>query len=183
MTAVHRILLVTGAAAFALALGGCNKEANAGASDAASVQAALKADEKKWNDQFKSKDQMGLMAHYADDAFFVAPGVPGVSGSTEIGKTYAQALADHYFTISFASDKIDVAGSGDMAYARGHFSEKYQDPKSKKIVSDSGTYITVYKKQADGSWKAVEDIATADPATRKEEAATAVTPVQKISGI
>ena len=176
----HGLALVAGAAAATLALGGCQKAGGAGAS-ASAVSDALKADEKKWNDQFKSKDLEGLLSHYADDAFFVAPGVPGANGSTEIRKAYSDALADNYFTISFASDRTDVAGSGDMAYTRGHFSEKYQDPTSKKIVSDSGTYITVYKKQADGSWKAVEDIAVADPATRKEEAATAATPAKKIN--
>jgi len=145
------------------------------------VQTALKADEKKWNEQFKSKDLEGLASHYADDAYFVAPGVPGAKGSTEIRKAYADALADNYFSLSFASDRIDVAGSGDMAYDRGHFSEKYQDPKSKKIVSDSGTYLTVFKKQQDGSMKAVEDFATADPATRKETSATAAAPAKMIS--
>ena len=176
MTAHHKTVLLAGAA-LALTLSGCNKAASAG--DASAVQAALKADEKKWNDQFKSKDFEGLISHYADDAFFVAPGVTA-NGSTEIRKAYAAALADHYFELSFASDKVDVAGSGDIAYARGHFSEKYQDPKSKQIVSDSGSYVTVYKKQADGSWKAVEDVASADPATRKEAAPT-VTPAKMIS--
>jgi uncharacterized protein (TIGR02246 family) len=177
MTAIHKILMVASAAAFALALGGCNK--GAAASDPAAVKTAIQDDEKKWNDQFKSKDLEGLLSHYADDAFFVAPGVPSANGATEIRKAYAEGLADNYFTISFASDKIDSAG--DMAYARGHFSEKYQDPKSKKIVSDSGTYITVYKKQADGGWKAVEDIAVADPATRKETAPGASTPATMTS--
>src|SRR5438105_4948085 len=181
MNGVHKILMLCGATAVALTLGGCSKTGGAGASDPAAVQAALKADEKKWNDQFKSKDLNGLESHYADDAFFVAPGVPGANGSTEIGKAYAGALADNYFSLSFASDRIDVASSGDMAYARGHFSEKYQDLKSKKIVSDSGTYLTVFKKQQDGSWKAVEDFAAADPATRKETSAAAAAPAKMIS--
>lgn len=175
---MRKLIVLTGAAAFALPLGGCQKDA--GSADTAAITSAIKADEAKWNAQFKSKDLEGLASHYADDAFFVAPGVPGANGSTEIRKAYADALADNYFTISFASDKIDVAGSGDMAYARGHFSEKYQDPKSKQIVSDSGTYLTVYKKQQDGSWKAVEDFAAADPATRKETSAVAV-PAKMIS--
>ena len=181
MNGVHKIVMLCGAAAVALTLGGCGKTGGAGASDPGAVQTALKADEKKWNDQFKSKDLAGLEAHYADDAFFVAPGVPGASGSTEIGKAYADALADNYFSLSFASDRIDVAGSGDMAYDRGHFSEKYQDPTSKKIVSDSGTYLTVFKKQQDGSMKAVEDVALPDPATRKETSATAAAPAKMIS--
>ena len=179
MAQIHKLAMLGGAAAFVLTLGGCQKLMGSGASDAASVTTALKADEQKWNDQFKSKDLEGLLAHYADDAFFLAPGVPGAKGSTEIRKAYAGALADNYFSISFASDKIDV--SGDLAYARGHFSEKYQDPKSKQIVADSGTYVTVYKKQPDGSWKAVEDFAVVDPATRKEEAPKAAAPVKMIS--
>ncbi len=177
---MHKFALIAGLAAFGLTVSGCKAQVKAGA-DAGLVSDAIKADEKKWNDQFKSKDLEGLIAHYADDAFFVAPGVSGASGSTAIRKAYADALADNYFTISFANDKIDAASSGDVAYSRGHFSEKYQDPKSKQIVSDSGSYLTVYKKQADGSWKAVEDFAVADPATRKEEAPTAATPVKKIS--
>jgi len=179
MRGTHKVIALAGSAAFALTLGGCQEGASAG--DATIVTTALKADEKKWNDQFKSKDLEGLIGHYADDAFFVAPGVPGANGSTDIRKAYADALADNYFTLSFASDRIDAAGSGDMAYARGHFSEKYQDPKSKQIVSQGGSYLTVYKKQADGSWKAVEDLAAADPATHKEEAPKAAVPAKMIS--
>ena len=36
----------------------------------------------------------------------------------------------------------------------------YTDSKTKKVVNGQGTYVTVFKKQADGSWKAVADIAT-----------------------
>ena len=36
------------------------------------------------------------------------------------------------------------------------------NPKTKKPVEDKGAYITVYKKQADGNWKAIEDVATSE---------------------
>ena len=164
----HVSLGFLGAAALALTLGGCGKLAgSSGASDADSVKQAIKADEKKWNDQFKSKDLEGLLGHYADDAYFVAPGVKPASGDTEIRKTYADGTSDQNFAISFASDKIDVSSSGDMAYARGRFTEKYTDPKTQQVVSDSGSYVTVYKKQSDGSWKAEEDFAVADPGGAK----------------
>jgi len=32
------------------------------------------------------------------------------------------------------------------------------DAKRKKPVTDKGSYVTGYRKQADGSWKAVSDI-------------------------
>jgi uncharacterized protein (TIGR02246 family) len=167
MAGAHKFIALAGAAAVALTIGGCNKAAGTGAADAGAVKSAITADQKKWNDQFKSKDLEGLLSHYADDAFFIAPGVPAADGATAIRKAYAEGLSDRNFDIDIGSDKVDVAGSGDLAYVRGHFSEKYTDPKSGQVMSHTGTYLTVYKKQADGSWKSVEDFAVADPASEK----------------
>ena len=163
----HTIFALVGTAALALTVSGCqqNKSQAAGASDAGAVKDAIKADEKTMNDQFKSKDLEGLVGHYADDAFFIAPGLKGASGSTEVRKDYADALNDKNFNVTFGSDKMDVAASGDLAYTRGHFTETYTDPKTNKVMTNSGSYITVYKKQADGSWKAEEDFAAANPAS------------------
>lgn len=161
---VKASIALVGAAALALLVGGCEKQAK---SDPDAVKNAIKADEKKWNQEFQSKDTEALVSHYADDAFFVGPGVKGTDGSTEIRKAYAQASTDPAFSISFASDKVDAAASGDMAYSRGHFTEKYTDPKTSKVMTTSGSYLTVYKKQQDGSWKAVEDFAAADPDATK----------------
>ena len=177
MKNINRSAALIGAAASALLVGACNQ--SGGKSDPAAAEKAIKADQVKWNDDFKAKNLEALLSHYADDAFFVAPGVQA-EGSTAIRKLYAGALADNYFSVELASDKVDVASSGDLAYSRGHFSEKGQDPKTKKIVSDSGWFLTVYKKQADGSWKAVEDFAAADPSKQKETAPT-VTPPKMIS--
>jgi uncharacterized protein (TIGR02246 family) len=180
----HISMLLFGAAALALTLGACSKSASGGAADAGSVKQAVKADEKKWNSDFKSKDLEALLGHYADDAYFVAPGVKPANGSTEIRKAYADGTSDPNFAISFASDKIDVSGSGDMAYARGRFTEKYTDPKTQKAMTDSGSYLTVYKKQSDGSWKAVEDFAAADPDSAKPvEPGKAVTHPKMVSGL
>ncbi len=165
-TSISKALL--GAAAIGLTLGGCGKTGGGnGASDPGAIKQAIKADETQWNKDFKSKDMERLSNHYADDAFFIAPGGGGADGSTEIRKVYATASTDPAFDVQFSSDKIDVAGSGDLAYARGKFTEKYTDKKTGKVMTDSGSYITVYKKQDDGSWKAVEDFAVADPDTVK----------------
>ena len=98
------------------------------------------------------------------------PGSAAVSGDG-VRKAYEAALKDPNFTVSFASDKIDA--SGELAYARGHLQETDTDPATKQKASHTGSYVTIYKKQADGSWKVVEDFATADPA-----AAPAAAPAQ-----
>jgi len=156
-------IAVLSLAAAGLTLGGCSKSGGPGASDPDTIKQAIKADEKKWNADFKAKDTERLSDHYSDDAYFFTTGIPPADGSTAIRQIYATASTDPAFEISFASDKIDVAGSGDMAYARGKFTEKYTDKKTGKVMTGSGFYLTVYKKQDDGSWKAVEDFAPLDP--------------------
>jgi uncharacterized protein (TIGR02246 family) len=169
-----RSFALLGAAALAIVVTGCQQKAQA--ADASSAKTAIQADEKKWNDQFKAKDTEALVGHYADDAYFAGAGSEPADGSTAIRQAYAGAAVDKNFSVSFASDKIDVADSGDLAYSRGHFTENYTDPKTSNVMTTTGSYITVYKKQQDGTWKAVEDFTTA-PAdgTKPVEAGEAVT--------
>ena len=76
-------------------------------------------------------------------------------------------LADPNFAVTFAATKVDAAGSGDLAYTQGTYSMTASDPKTKAPVTEKGKYLTVYRKQADGSWKAVEDTFMGDaPANR-----------------
>jgi len=160
-----KLFALLGASALIASTSACEKYDNkAGATDAAAVTDVIKADEKAWNEQFKAKDQNKLTDRYADDAFFAGPGVEPANGATAIAKIYAEALTDPAFSVSFASDKVDVSSAGDMAVSRGHSTENYTDPKTSKVMTHSGSYVTVYKKQADGSWKVSDDITSAGEA-------------------
>jgi uncharacterized protein (TIGR02246 family) len=159
-------MALLGAAALIVSVSACQKyeakEGNAGAAmaDTGAVTDAIKADEKAWNDQFKARDLDKLVSHYTSDATAVFPGMAAVSGEG-VRKAYEEALKDSNFDVSFSSDKIET--SGDLAYARGHFTEKHSDATTKQAVSTSGSYIAVYKKQSDGSWKVMEDFTAAEP--------------------
>jgi ketosteroid isomerase-like protein len=62
---------------------------------------------------------------------------------------------------------VEVSTGGDLAYSQGAYAFTGTDPKTKRVMSEKGKYVEVYKKQADGSWKIVEDINNADaPAKR-----------------
>ena len=178
MPYLTKSLALLGAAALVVSVSACQKyeskaggnEAAAPAANAGAITDAIKADEKKWNEDFKAKSLDGLLSHYAPDATAVFPGSASVTGDA-LRKAYEDALKDPGFDVSFSSEKVDV--SGDLAYARGHFTEKYTDPNTKAVASNSGSYITVYKKQADGSWKVAEDFTAVEPA-----AAPAAAPAQ-----
>ena len=114
------------------------------------------------------------MGHYAEDAALANPGAPLAAASDSRRAAITQFLSDPNLKISFASDRVQVAKSGDIAYTRGHFTMQGTDPATKQPRSDAGNYLTVWKKQADGSWKAVEDFVVPGapaPAAAEEPAA------------
>jgi ketosteroid isomerase-like protein len=49
-----------------------------------------------------------------------------------------------------------------LGYAQGTYTMTTTDPKTKKPVTDKGKYLVAYKKQADGTWKAVADMDSSD---------------------
>jgi ketosteroid isomerase-like protein len=51
--------------------------------------------------------------------------------------------------------------AGDLAIETGTFTFT-QKPKGSAAITDKGKYMTVWKKQADGSWKLLRDIANSD---------------------
>jgi ketosteroid isomerase-like protein len=68
-------------------------------------------------------------------------------------------MQDPNFSLSFTTDKVEV--SGILAYTQGAVTAK-STGRDGKPLADTGKYLTVWKKQADGSWKAIEDIFNSD---------------------
>ena len=138
---------------------------------------AIQANEAQWNQDWQAKDSGKIMAHYADDAVLIVPGGPSVSGKDAIGKSLAGMLADPVLSLKFQNAKVDVAKSGDLAYTEGSYTLAMTDPQTKQTINDHGSYVTTYRKQADGTWKAVTDIASSEvpppaPAPAPEPAAS-----------
>jgi ketosteroid isomerase-like protein len=73
-----------------------------------------------------------------------------------------QLMDDPNFQLQFVATKVEVAKSGDVGYTEGSYMMTMTDPATKQPMTDKGKYVTVYKKQADGSWKAVEDMQNSD---------------------
>lgn len=157
----HRILAVMLAGLTTLA--GCNADAHhadATTADTGDIAQQIRESETRWNAAYAARDSAALAAQYAPDAALANPGVALVSGGDAIRAAVTGYAADRNLKVEFASDRIQVAASGDLAYSRGHFTMQSTDPATGKPRSDSGSYLTVWQKQADGSWKAVEDFVT-----------------------
>jgi uncharacterized protein (TIGR02246 family) len=104
-----------------------------------------------------ARDAAAFASHFAADAVMMTPGQPPKRGPDEIQAGMKNLLSDPNFRIDFASDITDVADSGDMAATRGSYTLTVTDPASGKAREDKGSYVTVFRKQKDGAWKAVLD--------------------------
>lgn len=82
-------------------------------------------------------------------------------GPVSIAEGWAPFFEADGPTLSWAPETVAVVGAGDLAYTSGRYELASKGADGKPHVS-RGTYLTVWRKQADGSWKAVVDIGSAD---------------------
>ena len=97
-----------------------------------------------------------FMAYAAEDAV-VMRNNKLVIGKENLAKHFEkQSSGPKDEKLSWKPDFVDVSASGDLAYTYGHFTYAYTDSTGTKIES-SGVFHTVWKRQADGSWRYVWD--------------------------
>jgi len=128
----------------------------------AADQKAITDGETMWIADWKSKDIEKIVSHYADDAIFMEPGMPQMKGKDAIRAGLKMFLSDKNFVLSFTPTNVEASKGSDLAYSYGTYTAIVTDAKTRKPVNDTGKYVCVYRKQSDGSWKAVLDINNPD---------------------
>ena len=108
-------------------------------------------------DALEAKDPAKYNSYYAPDAVIATAGRPAAKDGRAVSKAIRDDIADPNFKLSLSNEKTEVAGLGDLAYRRGSFKITFTNPQTKRAENAVGTYLTVFRKQADGSWKVVED--------------------------
>ena len=142
---------------------GCSSKPPAPPPDtrAADVQ-AVKDVEAAW---LNTKDADKWASYYAEDGSALYPGAATLDGRAAIKAAMVPYFADPNFSLTFQSTRAVASKGGDMVYSQGTYTMTTTDPKNKKkTITDKGKYLTVYMKQADGSWKAVADTYNSDSA-------------------
>jgi uncharacterized protein (TIGR02246 family) len=101
-------------------------------------------------------DTVGMYAAYADDAVMMMPGSAALHGRAEMTRSLNAMMAQ--LTLKDPKFHIeDVLVGGDLAVETGTYEWTVQ-PKKGKAMPDKGNYVTVWQRQADGSWKIIRDI-------------------------
>jgi ketosteroid isomerase-like protein len=150
--------------AAALALAACegpkDSGSGAGTADPAAAEQAVRQADAALHKAYASRNAGSVSAFYLDNATMMTPGEAPATGLGGITKALSEQFMDPGFAVTFKPAVVDVASSGDLGYVQGSFQARHTDWKANKVVAESGSYLTIYRRQPDGSWKIVQDIAT-----------------------
>ena len=108
---------------------------------------------------YNSSNAAAMAATYADDAIMMDPNQAAIVGKQAIQAAYEARSKENAGktarTMAFTPLETEVAG--DWAYDRGNLTVTIT-PKSGKPMEESVKYLTIYKRQPDGSWRIYRDI-------------------------
>lgn len=102
----------------------------------------------------------GWLEYFAEDGVSLA-NQPAV-GREAIRAAFKPLFDNPSFRLEWAPVKAGILPSGTVGYTEGRATSYRTGPKGEKLVQHS-SYVTVWKKQADGSWKVVFDTGAPDP--------------------
>ena len=110
------------------------------------------------------RGSQGYMSYYAEDASELPNGEDAIQGKENIAKTMG-FLDDKNNHLTWTPVHADMAASGDLGYTYGTFVFRSMGKDGKPTV-EYGKYVSIWKKQKDGSWKVVMDMGNSSPAPK-----------------
>lgn len=127
------------------------------AADESAVRDYIRLAEDRFADAQVRRDVPAMMEVYADDVVVFPPGEGPVSGKAAVTRwrTRALALAPRISREQFETASLDVCG--DLAVETGSVAIQEEASGAPAVVNRT-PYITVWKRQEDGSWKVRKDI-------------------------
>ncbi|MEB8328272.1 DUF4440 domain-containing protein [Flavobacteriaceae bacterium KMM 6897] len=130
------------------------KQQPAADTSASDVEAIRKAD-MAWAEQSGNID--AHLSYFMEDAMILAPNKPMMSGKADIRKMLEEMYQMPGFSINWKPTNVEVSSSGDMGSSVGTYELSMNDSTGMKM-KDSGKYLTIWKKQADGKWMVSADM-------------------------
>ncbi len=120
----------------------------------------LLAADKALRKAYAEKDLDKTMAFYDEHALMVRPNFYRSGGKAVLEKLISWEFAIPEYKVLWHPKNLGIGRPG-FAYTSGTYELTFKDS-SGKTVSDGGQYSTVWKKQADGTWKVLNDFLISD---------------------
>ena len=104
-----------------------------------------------------AEDAELIASYWADEAVIIPPDSPEVRGKAAILEFVRESMALPGFSVTWEPVEVQIGPSGLVGFTTGPNRFTVPDADG-NIMTVDGTYVTVWQKQADGSWKCVVDI-------------------------
>lgn len=145
-----------------LVIAGCGTQP---AVDVAAEREALLEADRAWFEAYSASDDPveAFVGQMAEGAALLPPGAPLAVGAEAIGAAIGSLEAMPGFSVTWTPVAADVGSGGDLGYTRGTYEMSMEGPDGP--MTTEGKYITVWKKQPDGTWKVTADMFNADAPT------------------
>jgi uncharacterized protein (TIGR02246 family) len=150
--------LLTLSACVCLFLTGCTQKPHV---DIRAETEAIRSIDAEWTAASKAGDIEKLVLLYTPGAVVINPDAKIHVGHEAIRQSLQSWLADtvEFGTSSGTIDTVEVAASGDLAYARG--SGRFSQTTPSGLVECSEKWVAIYRKM-DGRWKIAVDMINND---------------------
>ncbi len=116
---------------------------------------------REWSKVAATRDVEKTLSYWADDATVISAGQPTLKGKQAIRQMVEGGYKNPSFQISWEPESAEISKSGDMGYLIEHSKITVNDSTGKPSTQHFRS-VTVWKKQADGSWKNVVDVMSPD---------------------
>src|SRR5688572_22100809 len=113
-------------------------------------RARILAADRQWAQSTTNLEKFA--SYLAVEANFYAPGAPVHRGAAAFGRAFGELSKVPGFSLTWIAEKAEVSNSGDLGYSTGTYTATFGE------TTDKGKYVTIWRKQSDGSWKVVEDV-------------------------
>jgi ketosteroid isomerase-like protein len=146
------------AAGVAVVIAACQRPSAGRDGDAAE---AVRAADAAWLKAFTDRDLEGVVTAVEPSGRILPPNAPIVTGQEGARAMVSEMFAMPGLSFSWDVTRVEVAESADLGYTAGTYDMTFNDAQGNP-VADRGKFVTVWRRQADGSWKVVEDVFNSD---------------------
>jgi ketosteroid isomerase-like protein len=135
----------------------------------ADVNEILKADKEFSALCMEKGMEESFMKYAADDVVKMRPQEYPIMNKQELKKMFEEHQSDADFKFSWVPSKADISSSGDLGYTFGNWKIFIKGDGVSRDTTIYGNYVSIWKKQTDGSWKYELDGGNLIPGPPEEE--------------
>jgi ketosteroid isomerase-like protein len=108
----------------------------------------------EWVNDLRSKQLDHILTLYAPNAVFLQPSGARVSGQAALRDLFKNVMGS--FDSELTLHVVNTGASGNLVYEDGNYEETLVPLAGGPKIQMHATYLTVYRRQGDGTWRIVE---------------------------